>query len=532
MSLTQRYTNVVPETTTLLGSNQSISSSDYSDKKYARHEKPLILFSTIDISSYSKATKYIILLGGLVFFMCGYGYYQELVIYGWFQRKLSLFSTFIHFLGCTAIAQLQRNTTKKNLSYSSNFDTLISSTTSSLSSSSTSSSSNTSNMQQDLKNPNEKAWWKISMGVAPFSVSLYYYVSLVLLKYIAQVFSNLSMTEITYPVKVLFKSMNPIITIVVGTVFLRKRYKFLDYLVVFLLVLGLVIFTTDHEKKSNSESSLLGIFYVLLSVIGSASGPMIQERAIQLYHASVEDLLYFSFLGSTFISFLCAVITGEMAEGLHFVLSAFQKTILNEDNHSIFYLFYQVTHTIIIFFAFTTFAYCGALFSTAITQQYGALINGIANTFRKMITLLLSFFLFPDRNHLTFTKSVGCAIFFLGLIIKTLMKSEKKKYSGDNYYEDDVELGNVNNSSIANTYQNISNQNISVNTSSNNISFQNFMGFFTNTYKKLPFSYQKSSSNQLSSTTSTLYNRFSNKIDPNNDPLLDNLFTIETNIEE
>jgi len=68
--------------------------------------KPLVLFGT-DLSFLSPLLRYVVLACGMFFFMCLYGYFQELVVYGWFQRKLSIFSTFLHFLGSSVFAQMQ-----------------------------------------------------------------------------------------------------------------------------------------------------------------------------------------------------------------------------------------------------------------------------------------------------------------------------------------------------------------------------------------------------------------------------------------
>ena len=71
-------------------------------------QKPLVIF-TFNISFLSPLFRYLVLAFGMFFFMCLYGYFQELVVYGWFNRKLSLFCTFLHFLGCSFFAQLQYN---------------------------------------------------------------------------------------------------------------------------------------------------------------------------------------------------------------------------------------------------------------------------------------------------------------------------------------------------------------------------------------------------------------------------------------
>lgn len=92
------------------------------------------------------------------------------------------------------------------------------------------------------------------------------------MKTIAQGMSNLSMTEINYPAKVLFKSANPIVTIIIGRFYLNKKYQMRDYFVVVLLVIGLYIFITDESAArgadSQPRSTLIGIIYVTISMLG------------------------------------------------------------------------------------------------------------------------------------------------------------------------------------------------------------------------------------------------------------------------
>jgi hypothetical protein len=347
-------------------------------KKYGsdHYPKPLVLFS-IDISHWSSSLQSIVLIGGLIFFMCLYGYYQELVIYGWFNRQLSLFSTFLHFLGCSIFAQLQRNL-------------------------------------QSPRNPSLSkgdGWtqFSMSMGTAPPRVAFFYYSLLVITKTAAQGMSNLCMTQINYPAKVLFKSANPIVTMIIGVCWLKKSYPLRDYAVVVLLVLGLYVFITG-DLDSAPHSTGKGIFYVVLSMFGSAGVPMIQEHCIATYQATVEDLLYYCFLGSTLVSLVLSILNGEFSTGLAFLINS------------------GSVHTWLIFIAFCSFGFLGANFSTAITAQYGALVNGICNTFRKAVTIALSFILFPERNEFTGQKLLGSLIFFAGLFVRVFM-GHKKEYN-------------------------------------------------------------------------------------------------------
>ena len=90
----------------LLSSHSNKREKDEKEMEEETNMKPLVLFG-IDMSFLSPTFRYLVLACGMFFFMCLYGYFQELVVYGWFQRKLSIFSTFLHFLGSSVFAQLQ-----------------------------------------------------------------------------------------------------------------------------------------------------------------------------------------------------------------------------------------------------------------------------------------------------------------------------------------------------------------------------------------------------------------------------------------
>ena len=87
--------------------------------KNQKNQKPLVIF-TFNLSFLSSIFRYLVLAFGMFFFMCLYGYFQELVVYGWFNRKLSLFCTFLHFLGCSFFAQLQFNYAGKSVQQTKN----------------------------------------------------------------------------------------------------------------------------------------------------------------------------------------------------------------------------------------------------------------------------------------------------------------------------------------------------------------------------------------------------------------------------
>jgi hypothetical protein len=349
------------------------------DNKKEEPNRPLYLFS-IELTHLSPYLKFFILAGGLILFMCLYGYYQELVIYGWFDRKLSMFSTFLHFLGCLMFAQLQRMLSK---------DRHPAPQTGCISC---------------AKPTGFGRFFVFTLGNASPRVALFYYVLLIAVRTGAQGFSNLSMTQINYPAKVLFKSATPVVTMVIGLFWFKKTYPLRDYLVVGLLVFGLCVFIVG-DASGSPQSTRLGIIYVTISMFGSAGLPMIQEHCMTTYNSSIEDLLYHTFLGSALMSLVMSLASGEFTQGVVFLVNT------------------GSLHTWFIMFAFTIFGFLGSNFSAGLTLQYGALVNGISNTFRKALTLGLSFFLFPERNELTTHKIIGSAIFFSGLMVRIFSKT-------------------------------------------------------------------------------------------------------------
>jgi hypothetical protein len=370
------------------GIHQSDLSNILDDDDDNSKHKPIAIFG-YDITRCNVMIQYFILAGGLLVFMCMYGYFQELVQYGWFDRKLSIFSTFLHFACCSVFAEMQRQ-----YMYSMHGDA--------------------EHDRADSAQGKLRRGGILTMGTASSRVALGYYFLLVCMKTLTQGFTNLAMTQINYPAKTLFKSANPIITMLIGIVWFRKTYPVRDYLVVLLLVIGLYLFINGDSSNANAMPSCtsLGIFYITVGMFGAASIPMIQEHCMLSYNATVEELLYHSFVGSTLMAFVLSVITGEFFAGVSFLLSRGDGG------------------TWCIFVAFCTVGFIGANFGTSLTQRFGSLVNGITNTARKAVTLALSFLLFPERNHLTSNHILGAVVFFSGLVLRSFMKDKAHKTSG------------------------------------------------------------------------------------------------------
>ncbi len=371
-------------------------------------KKPNLSLFGYSLSHLNNSTSYIVLTTALFVTTCGYSYYQELVIYSWFQRKLGVFTTMLYFIGsalCIIVEKL------------------------------------------------------IVTGLAPMDrrSPWSFHILLSFLKLGAQMLTNMAMQHINYPAKVLFKSAIPIAQMFIGIIFLQKKYKYRDYLVVVLLCLGLVIFLTGNSKQP--DANIYGIALVTLSTLGAASIPMVQEHCMNIYGSLPNEILYFSFIGASTLSLIAAIVTGEFIPGMAFLASHDTKLLPNNSNyHSHQHEYHVIKAPWLSLIMLCTLGYLGAHCSTAITQHFGSLVNGITSTARKATTIGLSYFLFPEEHPLTIQHAFGSIIFFSGLIMRLFHKSSD---SSGNYHLDkkDENLDNTTTTIITNNNNNNNNNN-------------------------------------------------------------------------
>jgi len=349
----------------------------------------LIIFG-VDLSNLPPSVQYIVLTAGLFLFTCSYGYYQEVVIYSWFRRRLGCFTTMLFFIG-NAVCSIGEK--------------LVLSGTKPL--------------------PRKSPWR--------------YHIFLSVVKLLAQVLTNMSMTHINYPAKVLFKSSIPVAQMVIGLSCLGRRYPVRDYLVISLLFVGLYTFITGNPKQP--DASGWGIFLVTCSMLMAASVPMVQEHCMITYGSTPTEMLYFSFMGGAAISAIVAIVMGEFHQGIAFMYSQ-DARLLPDGPHSAVgvHEYDQAENPWLALFMFSTLGYLGAHCSTAITQHFGSLLNGITNTARKATSLSLSYFMFPDEHVLTWQHVVGSAIFFAGLVVRAVGKGDQKPGKGKGKGKGKLEL--------------------------------------------------------------------------------------------
>lgn len=353
--------SVPPELSEPATTNKPKSKTKMGDRKeIALH------FYGLNLTASGEKVQFMVLASAYLCFMVLYGYSQEIVVYQWFKRTQSLFTTFLYFFGMSLCTL-----TEKTLVWStSTKDT------------------------NDRRTP-----WMYHFLMSLFKVS-------------SQILSNMSMTEINYPAKTLFKSAMPCATIFIGTFILRKKYPIRDYIVVMLLVVGIYIFISANSKQP--EASNYGIFLVVTSLIMAAAIPMFQEHCMHTFHSDPKEMVFYSSIGGCLLCLLLTGMTGDLRTGLSFVFNGDGSL----DDHAV--------NPFVAIFLFGTTAFLGAQCSASLTRHFGALSTGILSTTRKIMTLVLSFYLFPERNVICRTHVLGLVVFFSGICLRVFGQATGK----------------------------------------------------------------------------------------------------------
>ena len=174
-----------------------------------------VLVLGMDISHLPRRTQFLVCAAGVFSFSLLYGFLQELISVQLCNRQLGLFLAMMQFIGYTACSFFLR----------------------------------TYVYEKQVPRSSRKRTPDV-----PFRM----YLGLSLLRAVDLGMTNLAMQYVNYPAKTLMKSSRVVFTMLFGVVITRKRYRFLDYVVVILMVTGLCIFM-HADANSSAVFHHLGI---------------------------------------------------------------------------------------------------------------------------------------------------------------------------------------------------------------------------------------------------------------------------------
>lgn len=215
--------------------------------------------------------------------------------------------------------------------------------------------------------------------------------------------TNMSLQYLNYPSQVIFKSLK-LIVVLMGSVFIyRKRYPLKEWLSCILLVISAILFSLGDADVS-PRFSLMGIAIVVASLFFDALHSNSQEHVLQAHNAPMLELMIFGNLFASGMSALITLISGEFLLAVNFC-----------KEHPIIYVYF-VLRTILV--------YAGVLCFVAIIKRFGVVVATTTTTVRKVLSVVLSFILFP--KPFSFAYVIAGAVFCFGTYLNVLAKKSSR----------------------------------------------------------------------------------------------------------
>lgn len=233
---------------------------------------------------------------------------------------------------------------------------------------------------------------------APFSRHMVVAVAMT----ISRGLTNVSLQYLNYPTQVIFKSMK-LITVMIGSVvMLGKSYPFLDYVAALILIASSILFSLG-DIDTAPEFDMWGIGVVLLSLIGDALHSNSQESVLRTHRAGLHETMLFSNLFSAACVFVVCLLSGELFEAIAFC--------------------HERPFSYVLFVSRALVIYWGVLCFVTLIKGFGVVLATTITTVRKILSVLLSFVIFP--KPFSFKHFIGLTAFIIGLALNIHVKKKE-----------------------------------------------------------------------------------------------------------
>lgn len=188
--------------------------------------------------------------------------------------------------------------------------------------------------------------------------------------------SNASLMYLNYPTQLIFKSCKPLPVMIGGVLIQRKRYTPLNFLGAALMCAGLVVFTLA-DVHTHPEFDLVGVAIVCAALAADAAIGNVQEQLMRQHGVSGSELIFRSYSIGTLVLGAYCLTTGELQSGIAIsVMSPLRTTLLPV-------------------LLFSLAGYFGVTLVLMLVRMHGAFVAVTVTNMRKLLTIVLSFLLFP-----------------------------------------------------------------------------------------------------------------------------------------
>uniref|UniRef100_M4B4S9 Sugar phosphate transporter domain-containing protein n=1 Tax=Hyaloperonospora arabidopsidis (strain Emoy2) TaxID=559515 RepID=M4B4S9_HYAAE len=220
--------------------------------------------------------------------------------------------------------------------------------------------------------------------------------------------SMVALRYVTYVTRIVGKSCKSIPVLVIG-VLLGKKYAVKKYVSVLVLSIGVAVFllgamdgkhydVVEHKDRHNNSlpeqertpNMVLGVSLLVLSLIFDGATGALEDKFMAEYDIGAFDLMYYVSMYKALFSAAGMVVNGEVPEFLQYIVPSLPSLLLLS----------------------LTGAF-GQAFIFYTISMFGALTTAIIGTCRKVLSIVLSVFLFG--HVLALGQMVGLGLSFVGI---------------------------------------------------------------------------------------------------------------------
>ena len=246
--------------------------------------------------------------------------------------------------------------------------------------------------------------WKLILKESSVKIPIKTYFLLAFMVLMSMALYNFSLGYLNFPTYVLFKSCKLIPVMIGGILIQNKKYHFFDYLSCILMNIGLSWFILA-DREVQTEFSYIGVLSILMALCCSAIIPNTQEKMMKQYFAPNSEVVSFTYAIGCAYMFVWLLVTGNFIPGFLYYLQ--------DPFHCYgFTMLYSVT------------GYGGVVFVLVLKRTVGALTAVTVTTCRKVVTIILSFLLFPKPFTMQYVWSG--VIFLLGIALNMYQRNKPK----------------------------------------------------------------------------------------------------------
>ncbi|KAF8333497.1 UAA transporter [Cantharellus anzutake] len=241
-------------------------------------------------------------------------------------------------------------------------------------------------------------------------------------------FGFAALSHISYPTMVLGKSCKLVPVMIMNVLLYRRKFAPHKYLVVALVTIGITAFMGSGDAsakgakhKGNAQSSIWGIFLLLINLIIDGATNSTQDEIFAQYRITGQQMMFWLNAWSTILTSTLIMLPLPYLPILH----PTSKSTLPDRSELQGALSFIRTHPEALksLLEFSVTGSLGQLFIFETLQHFGSLTLVMVTLTRKLFTMILSVVVY---NHkLTYGQWLGAAIVFAGIGVEAWVKRKE-----------------------------------------------------------------------------------------------------------